>query len=132
MAINIKELGYDEVARVCLTHSFNNQKLEDYVGKYDVGIDVQQHIQDLLNDIIYDDDDRLIQLCDALAGSEGILDIEERMQDVKERYGFYPQDKWDQNLALKAYFETQCQQSIEIMLQNEKQAIFIDDLNISW
>ena len=25
-------LGYDEVARVCLSHSFNNQSLEDYVG----------------------------------------------------------------------------------------------------
>lgn len=51
------------------------------------------------------DYDRLIQLCDALAGSEGVLDIEERMTDVKKRYGCYPQAKWDSNIYLKKYFE---------------------------
>ena len=30
---------------------------------------------------------------------------EERMNDVKSRYGYYPQDKWDRNMALKEYFE---------------------------
>lgn len=42
---------------------------------------------------------------DALAGADGVLDIEERMSDVKRRYGFYPQNKWDGNLYLKHYFE---------------------------
>ena len=28
-------LGYDDVARICLTHSFNDNKLEAYVGKFD-------------------------------------------------------------------------------------------------
>ena len=27
------------------------------------------------------------------------------MLDVKRRYGNYPQQKWDANFALKAYFE---------------------------
>ena len=53
----------------------------------------------------YDDYDRLIQLCDSLAGSEGVLDIEERMGDVKRRYGAYPREKWDANIALKECFE---------------------------
>ena len=52
-----------------------------------------------------DDYDRLIQLCDSLAGAEGVLDIEARMGDVKARYGMYPQAKWDKNLWLKGYFE---------------------------
>lgn len=52
-----------------------------------------------------DDYDRLIQLCDSMAGSQGVLYIEERMADVKRRYGSYPQEKWDSNLALKKYFE---------------------------
>ena len=47
-------------------------------------------------------------LCDSLAGAEGVLDIEERMLDVKRRYGAYPQHKWDINLALKAHFEVLC------------------------
>lgn len=32
---------------------------------------------------------------EALAGAEGVLDIEERMADVKRRYGVYPQEKWE-------------------------------------
>lgn len=27
------------------------------------------------------------------------------MNDVKKRYGFYPQDKWNSNMNLKQYFE---------------------------
>lgn len=55
--------------------------------------------------VTMDDYDRLIQLCDSIAGAEGVLDIEERMADVKRRYGSYPQKKWDNNLALKKHFE---------------------------
>lgn len=38
-----------------------------------------------------DDYDRIIQLCVVLDGNYGVLDIEERMVDVKQRYGYYPQ-----------------------------------------
>lgn len=27
------------------------------------------------------------------------------IQNVKERYGSYPQEKWDKNVELKEYFE---------------------------
>ena len=54
---------------------------------------------------VYDDYDRLVQLCDSIAGAEGVLDIEERMLDVKRRYGFYPQEKWDAHIGLRRYFE---------------------------
>ena len=36
---------------------------------------------------------------------EGVVDMESRMLDVKKRYGFYRQDKWDTNMWLKSYFE---------------------------
>lgn len=48
-----------------------------------------------------DDYDRMIQLCDVLAGNYGVLDIEERMVDVKQRFGYYPQKKWKLNIKLK-------------------------------
>lgn len=32
----MKKIGCDEVAKVCLTHSFATQTLEEYIGKYDV------------------------------------------------------------------------------------------------
>lgn len=99
------ELGYPAVARICLTHSFNLPTLDVYVGKRDITPEQQEEIQALLDGIQYDDYDRLIQLCDCLAGAEGIMDMEARMADVKRRYGFYPQEKWDANLKLKRYFE---------------------------
>ena len=33
------------------------------------------------------------------------MDIIDRINDVKARYGYYDPDKWNDNLALKAYFE---------------------------
>lgn len=99
------DLGYDEVAKVCLTHSFNNQTVDQYIGKFDVSEEELELIQFKLKEVEMDDYDRLIQLCDALAGAEGVLNIEERMLDVKNRYGFYPQEKWDSNIKLKQYFE---------------------------
>lgn len=98
-------LGYDEAARICLTHSFSNMNVEEYIGRFDVSDEELALIVTELAAVQPDDYDRLIQLCDALAGSQGVLDIEERMGDVKARYGMYPQAKWDRNLELKAYFE---------------------------
>ena len=37
-------LGYDEVARVCLTHSFNNMRLDEYVGKVDASLFYYYHV----------------------------------------------------------------------------------------
>ena len=69
--------------------------------------------------VIFDDYDRLIQLCDSLAGSEGGMDMEERMLDVKRRYGSYPQDKWDSNLRLKEYFEKRTGKNIYDVVEKE-------------
>ena len=32
------------------------------------------------------------------------MNIEDRMSDVKNRYGKYPKEKWDKNIELKEYF----------------------------
>lgn len=98
-------LGYEEAAKVCLTHSFSNHTLDEYIGKFDTTAAELQTIREALEKARYDEYDYLIQLCDALAGSEGVLDIEERMADVKRRYGSYPDAKWQSNLALKRHFE---------------------------
>ena len=101
----MKKIGCDEVAKVCLTHSFAAQTLEEYIGKYDVSEDELSLIRTELEKSVYDDYDRLVQLCDSIAGAEGVLDIEERMLAVKRRYGFYPQEKWDAHIGLRRYFE---------------------------
>lgn len=112
-------LGYDEAARICLTHSFNNHTVDEYIGKFDVSEEEMEMIKTELARTVYDDYDRLIQLCDSLAGAEGVLDIEDRMNDVKKRYGFYPQDKWDSNMRLKRYFEKKMEKDIYLVCEKD-------------
>lgn len=106
------DLGYQEVARICLSHSFHDESLDGYIGQFDTSPEDLDLIKTSLANLQPDDYDALIRLCDALAGSQAILDIEERMQDVQKRYGSYPQEKWDANLKLKAYFEDKTGQDI--------------------
>ena len=101
----MRKLDYEDVARVCLSHSFSTPDFRTYIGKYDVTDDQKEELRQLLSQMEYDDYDRLIQLCDCLAGTDGVVDMEERMLDVKRRYGEYPQEKWDNNLRLRRYFE---------------------------
>ena len=98
-------LGYDEAARICLTHSFPRGKIEDYIGRFDTTPEEQALIENALRAVHMDEYDRLVQLCDALAGAEGVMDIEARMDDIQRRYGCYPSEKRTENRALKQHFE---------------------------
>ena len=99
------QLGYPDAARICLTHSFNEMKLEGYVGRMDTTEAETQLIRSKLLETVPDDYDLLIQLCDAVSGPEGVMELEERMSDVKKRYGHYDPGKWNRNLELKRIFE---------------------------
>ncbi|MCI8389237.1 MAG: HDOD domain-containing protein [Roseburia sp.] len=112
-------LGYEEAARICLTHSFQNQSLNDYIGNIDTSDEELELIRTKLKEVVMDDYDRLIQLCDSLAGSEGVLKLEERMEDVKKRYGSYPQEKWEFNIRLKEYFEKKTGKDIYEVVEKE-------------
>ena len=98
-------LGFDDAARICLTHSFNGHTIEGYIGNHDTTDAETELITRELRRAQFDDYDRLIQLCDSISGAEGVMDIIDRMSDVKRRYGGYDPEKWDANLALKDYFE---------------------------
>lgn len=112
----MQSLGYGEVAKVCLTHSFHSNTVKGYIGKFDTTEQELNIIETALHSTEFDDYDRLIQLCDALAGAEYIMNIEERMKDVKTRYGSYPADKWNYNMSLKTYFEEKTGEDIYNLL----------------
>lgn len=101
----LMSMGYEKAAQICLTHSFNLQTTEDYIGKIDISDNQMEEVKQLLAAAEYDDYDRLIQLLDSTCGADGTLNLEDRMNDVKARYGYYPQNKWNKNFELKAYFE---------------------------
>lgn len=111
------ELGYDEMARICVSHSFCIQKIEDYIGNVDVTEEQRQVIADYLDKMVYDEYDKLIQLCDSIGSAEGVVPMEERMGDVKRRYGAFPQDKWDKNMWLREYFSRKIGRDVYLVLE---------------
>lgn len=98
-------LGYDDVARICLTHSFCGTDINTYVGKTDTTEEETELIRTKLAETVQDEYDELIQFVDSIAGTEGVMDIIDRMTDVKNRYGSYNPDMWVNNLRLKEFYE---------------------------
>lgn len=111
--------GYDEAAKICLTHSFSIQDFNVYIGNRDLSDAEQKEIEDALSRTVYDDYDLLIQLCDSLSGTYGAVEMEVRMGDVKRRYGRYPQEKWDRNLSLKKIFDEKTGRDIYTLLPED-------------
>lgn len=112
----MSELGYDETARICLSHSFNEGKLENYIGKFDISEEQTEELKQALSVMEFDEYDRLIQLCDSLAAAEGVVDMKERMEDIRRRYGQYPQSKWNKNMELKEHFERRAGADIYVIV----------------
>ena len=40
------------------------------------------------------------------------------MNDVKQRYGYYPQEKWNKNFELKDYFEKKTGKGLYQIISN--------------
>lgn len=103
----MKSLGHDICARICLTHSFPYKDIRSYNGQNDCATEETEFIKSFLDNAEYDDYDRLIQLCDALALPDGATYIEKRLVDVVMRRGFNDLtiQKWKAFLDLKGYFD---------------------------
>ena len=87
------EKGWDEPARICMTHSY--LRMQDEFS-CEPETEHEKAIKDyIMNCGKPDDYDKLIQLCDAISGAEGVMDIIARMTDVKNRYGSYDPSKWN-------------------------------------
>lgn len=98
--------GYDDSAKICLSHSFPYKNINSYNGENDCSAEETGFIQAFLENVEYDDYDRLIQLCDAISFPDGPTYIEKRLVDVVLRRGFNDCtiEKWKAFLELKDYF----------------------------
>ncbi len=113
------EKGYPLLARICLTHSFNINDIRCSFGRWDKCSDEEySFVKDYISNIEYDDYDRLIQLCDALALPEGYCLMEKRMVDVVLRHGVHEFiiPKWKAVFETKEYFEKKMGRSIYSVL----------------
>jgi hypothetical protein len=107
----LSQLGYEHAARINMTHSFANGDIREVFGEWDCSDEELAFIEAYLARIEFDDYDRLIQLCDALAMADGFVLMEKRLVDVAVRYGAevgvsaYSIRKWRKKFEIRADFE---------------------------
>jgi hypothetical protein len=103
----LTELGYEDAARICLTHSFPIKQADAFASPWGDLHAEKAWVQDYLSGIEYTAYDRLIQLCDSLALPQGPVLIEKRFVDVALRHGVnaFTVEKWRAFLAIKEEFD---------------------------
>lgn len=103
----LMEQGFEDCARICLTHSFPCQNMGEELGKRDCTPEEETFIGTYITEIEYDDYDRLIQLSDAIALPERAVLMEKRLVDVALRYGVNDMttQKWRKYFEIKEYFD---------------------------
>lgn len=113
------EKGYHKVAKICLTHSFDCHNIEYSFANYDnFSSEEYNFLKNYIETAEYDDYDKLIQLCDALALPNGYCLMEKRMVEVALRHGIHEHiiDKWRETFKTKSYFEEKMGKSIYSVL----------------
>lgn len=104
--------GWNKSAQICISHAFMIQDIETSIGTFDVTEEDYQFMKHFIENVVYDDYDRLVQLCDALALPTGFCLLEKRFVDVALRYGMHPAtlERWKKVLEIKSHFEeiTKC------------------------
>ncbi len=114
------EKGYDDVARISMTHSFPVQDVYHVGGTWDCTEEEFEFIRKYINGIEFKKYDRLIQLCDGISLSTGPCLLEKRMVDVAMRLGVsqYSVPRWKAFFEIKEDFEKEIGCSIYTLLPN--------------
>jgi hypothetical protein len=122
----LQSLGFDDIARICITHSFVLKTMDVHEGRWDCSREELQFITDFVEATEFDDYDKLFQLCDALALAEGICLVEKRIVNVALRIGVNSQTvaKWKALFEVQAYFEQKMGQSIYKVLPGVVETTF--------
>ena len=99
--------GWEGAAKICITHAFMIPDIDTAIGIFDMPEEDKSFISDFLRSAVYDDYDRLVQMCDALALPTGFCLLEKRFVDVAIRYGTKPvlAERWKVILENKVHFE---------------------------
>lgn len=111
-------LGYDDAARICLTHSFPIRVADAVAGVWDCTPEELSAARGALREAEYTEYDRLIQLCDCLALPVGYCLVEKRLVDVALRRGVneHTVARWTAYLELQRAFEAAVGTSIYDLL----------------
>lgn len=99
--------GWEKAAQICISHAFMIPDISTSIGVFDMPEADKAFMDAFVRDAEYDDYDRLVQLCDALALPTGFCLLEKRFVDVALRYGGSQVlvERWRKVLEIRAHFE---------------------------
>lgn len=86
--IFMNKLGYDEVARICMSHTFQYKDINGIYDSWDCTVEELDFIKQYLQDVQYDEYDYLIQLCDALSLEKSYCFLEKKMVNSVIKFGY--------------------------------------------
>jgi hypothetical protein len=114
----LTEKGFEYAARICLTHVFPVKNINAVAGKWDCSKQELDFLNEYLSKIEFDEYDRLIQLCDAIALPTGYCLVEKRLMDVALRHGVndFSVPRWKAFINIQKDFEGVIGQSIYKLL----------------
>ena len=97
----LKENGYEDVAYICLTHSFLNNDLECICASFlppdSEGYDELKEFVESHKNTMYD---KVIQTCDLLCLHSGGTTLEKRIEDIESRRGTHYKSKYHKDTAM--------------------------------
>lgn len=113
-----KEKGWDEVARISMTHSFAENVPTINPSMMDLTDEEYEFTKAYLAGIEYDDYDILMHLCDNIALHSGYVLMEKRMIDISMRHGVHEGTvkRWEKLFEIKEHFEKKMGKSIYSVL----------------
>lgn len=116
---------WDEVANICLTHSYPTKNIYHDISKMDINPVDQKEMEQFISNHNYNDYDKLIILCDALALPDRLCILEQRFVDTSIRYGTFPFTvlRWTATYELKKYFDSKMDCSLYSILPEIKETI---------
>jgi putative nucleotidyltransferase with HDIG domain len=85
----LDNLGYPDIARYCITHSFVDNIIPNTAGG-GPNKDSYDFINNYLNNITLNIYDNIVQLCDLFCLETGYTTFEKRILDITKRKGVYP------------------------------------------
>lgn len=102
----LKALGYEQEARICLTHSFIDNDITLAAGPFPP-IEMYYTIMSQLNQENCSIYDNIIQLCDLFCKETGFTTLEKRILDISLRKGVSPSSRkhFESAVALKEKIE---------------------------
>lgn len=114
----LSDLGYEDAARISLTHSFPIANLDAYMGERDCSHEELLFLEEFVSSVEFNKYDRLIQLCDVISAPSGFCLMEKRLVDVALRYGInvITTSVWKARFQIMADFDDELGQSVYSIL----------------